>query len=173
MAIEHFDEKIASTIKKNLYANMTQTSAFTTSSISDSALELLGENISPSAMAVILQTTPSTSSIVSSLEASRHRSKYTRLIGANRSALKNVAQVTKLYKTMRQRLKSQEASILKLQIQMKAMKRRLDESEIKNRELAAKFDVQRFPNSEAGTSGRNIRPRAGNINVLKRRIEKD
>lgn len=166
MAIEHFDEKIASNIKKNLYAQAS--TSFSNNSMSDSALELFGESMSPTAMAVILQGTPGTSSICSTMEANRNRNKFSKLFAINKMAMKNISQITKQHKMQHKQIKKQNDQLVKYYNQMKEMKRRLDELEIKNRELSAKFDVT-MPNTEVAS---NIRPRTSNI-VLKRRLEKD
>lgn len=85
------------------------------------------------------------------------------------------------YKEQAKKIKCQSKEIRKLMLTMKYMKRRLDESDIKYRELSLQLksgSTEKTPSTATGSKAsdteanrpQNIKPRAANINLKKRRL---
>lgn len=122
MAIEHFDEKIVPDIKKNrpeasqmtFYDMMLQSPRCTSI-----------DNFHPAFNLSKTQSNTSISSSMSSLKEFKPKSEIKTKLSS----------VIKLYKKQSRIIKSQSKQIYRMITSMKGMKRRLDDTEIKNREL--------------------------------------
>lgn len=120
MAIEHFDEKIVPDIKK------TRPDA----NVSISSIYDMLTSSTPRA-------TPSFEGL-HSLSLSRHSSSSSISTSNDYPHVKRkskLSSVVKMYKKQSRIIKSQSKQIVKMQHNLKSLKRRLDESEIKNREV--------------------------------------
>lgn len=167
MAIEHFDEQIVPYIKKNL-STSPRCDSFSSSGLlfdlfaSSSSSQPLSRESSASCIPEVNAKTPQ----------NPHKSSKSKLSG-----------VVKMYKKQSYQIKLQAKQIAKMGISIKDLKRRLDESEVKNRELSENVKVTKgIITSSSSTSSSsapssfhmsipcNIKPRSATI-ILKRRFK--
>jgi F-box protein 28 len=119
MAIEHFDEKIVPDIKKSRPE----------------------ANVSISSIYDMLTSTPRAPpnfESLHSLSLSRHSSSSSISVKSESHGVKKkskLSAVVRMYKKQSKTIKSQSKQIAKMISNLKSIKRRLDESEIKNREM--------------------------------------
>ena len=163
MAIEHFDEKIVPHIKKNL-STSPRCESFSSSGLlfdlfaSSSSSQPLSRDSSASCIPEV-NTKP---------QQNPHKSSKSKLSG-----------VVKMYKKQSYQIKLQAKQIAKMGLSIKDLKRRLDESEVKNRELSENVKVTKGIISSTASSSPsvpssfhmsipcNIKPRSATI-ILKR-----
>ncbi|CAO1363088.1 unnamed protein product [Diamesa serratosioi] len=163
MAIEHFDEKIVPHIKKNL-STSPRCESFSSSGLlfdlfASSSSQPLSRDSSGSCIPEINAVTPQNA----------HKSSKSKLSG-----------VVKMYKKQSYQIKLQAKQIAKMSSSIKDLKRRLDESEVKNRELSENVKVAKgiittssslsAPSSFHMSIPCNIKPRSATI-ILKRRFK--
>lgn len=166
MAIEHFDEKIANILKKSfldIHSNRHNFTAGLTKSLSESSvLSSTVEFTSPSPV----QTERKSNCHSQCQESKNNRMRIMRMERKYKTAMKRVSQMTrrmKLMKHFRNQMSEMASQIVDL-------KRRIEESDAKNREISANISQI---TSDSGTATankpRNIKPRTATI-ILKRRI---
>lgn len=165
MAIEHFDEQIVPYIKKIL-STSPRCDSFSSSGLlfdlfASSSSQPLSRESSASCIPEVNAKTPQNT----------HKSSKSKLSG-----------VVKMYKKQSYQIKLQAKQIAKMGISIKDLKRRLDESEVKNRELSENVKVAKgiITSSSSSSSSApssfhmsipcNIKPRSATI-ILKRRFK--
>ncbi|CAO1323882.1 unnamed protein product [Diamesa hyperborea] len=170
MAIEHFDEKIVPHIKKNL-SNSPRCESYSSSGLlfdlfasSSSSSQPLSRDSSASCIITEVKTKP---------QPKPHKSSKSKLSG-----------VVKMYKKQSYQIKLQAKQIAKMGSSIKVLKRRLDESEVKNRELSENVKVTKGVITSTASSSPsvsssfnmsipcNIKPRSATI-MLKRNYVQD
>lgn len=154
MAIEHFDEKIVPEIKK---------------SRPDAG------NVSISSIYDLLITTPRAQSfegLAFNLSRNSSSSSVSHKEEHGVKTKSKISSVIRLYKKQSKIIKSQAKQISTMFKNMKQMKRRLDETEIKNREMTESIKQLKATAKprEDDTAGRAVKKRTATM-VLKRRLD--
>ncbi|XP_037036892.1 F-box only protein 28 [Bradysia coprophila] len=176
MAIDHFDEKIAHILKK---------------AFCDLSAQKFGSSIyqimqSPIDAAIAIQSDFNATSLIRDTakpnnkpspcqcpDAINSRRAYLRLNRKYKSVMRKLTHVSSLQSKQLRIQRSCALSMSQMNSQIVDLRRRLEESESKNREIAANFN-QMAVMEQTSSSGnkkitRNIKPRAATI-ILKRRI---
>lgn len=159
MAIEHFDEKIVPDIKKSRPET----------------------NVSISSIYDMLTSTPRAPpnfESLHSLSLSRHSSSSSISIGSKEcqgvKKKSKLSSVVKMYKKQSKIIKSQSKQIAKMMHNLKSIKRRLDESEIKNREMTESIRQLKASSSSAPSTPLKVeepkKKRTATM-ILKRRLD--
>lgn len=162
MAIEHFDEKIANMFKKSfldIHSNRHNFAAGITKSLSESSV------LSPTEPSQV-QTERKSICHTHCQESKNNRMRIIRMERKYKTAMKRVNQMTQRMKHFRK----YSVQITDMASQIVDLKRRIEESDAKNREISANIS-QITSDSGAATENkpRNIKPRTATI-ILKRRI---
>lgn len=164
MAIEHFDEKIVPHIKKNL-STSPRCESFSSSGL---LFDLFASSTSQSL------SRDSSASCIPEINAKRPQN-------PQKSSKSKLSGVVKMYKKQSYQIKLQAKQIARMSTSIKDLKRRLDESEVKNRELSENVKVTKgiITTSSSSSSSPssfhmsipcNIKPRSATI-ILKRRFK--
>lgn len=174
MAIDHFDEKIAHILKK---------------SFCDLSAQKFGSSIyqimqSPIDAALAIQSDFNASSFNRDTsrtntkpppclcpDATNSRRAYIRLNRKYKSVMRKLTHVSSMQVKQLRIQRSCALSMSQMNSQIVDLRRRLEESESKSREIAANFNQMAVMEQSSGTKKitRNIKPRAATI-ILKRRI---
>lgn len=153
MAIEHFDEKIVPDIKK-----ARPDGNVSISSIYDMLITSPRASQSLEGLAFSLSHTPTSPPRFYEESSPRPKSK--------------LSSIVQLYKKQSKIIKSQSKQISKMLKNMKNMKRRLDESEIKNREMTDSIKQLKDAGKRLATDEGTDRPKKRTATmVLKRRLD--
>lgn len=162
MAIEHFDEKIVPHIKKNLSTSPRCESFSSTGLLFDLFASSSSQPLSRDSSASCIPE------VNTKTQQNPRKSSKSKLSG-----------VVKMYKKQSYQIKLQAKQIAKMGTSIKDLKRRLDESEVKNRELSENVKVTKgiitsTPSSSPSAPSSfhmsipcNIKPRSATI-ILKR-----
>lgn len=168
MAIEHFDEKIANILKKSfldIHSNRHNFAAGITKSLSESSV--LSTVEFPSSPPVQTERKPNCHTHCQ--ESKNNRMRIMRMERKYKTAMKRVNQMTQRMKMMKH-IRNYSVQMKEMSSQIVDLKRRIEESDAKNREISANIS-QITSDSGAATENkpRNIKPRTATI-ILKRRI---
>uniref|UniRef100_A0A0K8TRF8 F-box domain-containing protein n=1 Tax=Tabanus bromius TaxID=304241 RepID=A0A0K8TRF8_TABBR len=173
MAIEHFDEKIAPTVKKTFLDVKTQkypSMGLVIPSGGDDILSLHTQFADSADLG-----TPRTESTYRCQEARNNRLAILRMERKYRNATKKLQRVIQIQNKQMRQLRNNAIQLSEMNSQIIDLKRRLEESDAKNREISTNISqITCETSTAAGTAspdkaGRNIKPRTATI-ILKRRI---
>lgn len=167
MAIEHFDEKIANMFKKSfldIHSNRHNFAAGITKSLSESSV--LSTTVEVSASSPV-QTERKSVCHTHCQESKNNRMRIIRMERKYKTAMKRVNQMTQRMKMMKH-YRNYSVQMTEMASQIVDLKRRIEESDAKNREISANIS-QITSDTATENKPRNIKPRTATI-ILKRRI---
>lgn len=172
MAIEHFDEKIANLLKKSFLSMNSQ--KYSSGSIQFTTDDMI--NVPSQMTCDVSNATTSRCDGQSQCQDSRNNLlALLRMEDKYKKAIKKFNQMIQIQNKQMRHLRYNSLRISQLNSQIGELKRRLEESDAKNREISANISQITYEAGSTSTANsppkptRNIKPRAATI-ILKRRI---
>lgn len=185
MATDHFDDEIAPILKQKFIAEQASSSHSSSATLSsESSLSFMQRSLSEKLVGISAAAAAggdtskndhntSTCTPTSCSQAETNRLNIQKLENSYKQALKKARAMVQIQTKQMLQLKSYSVEISTLKGQVTDLKKRLEEYEMKNREMAATISQMKSPTGTTTTTAptSNIKPRSTIIELLKRRID--